>query len=47
MAKSKVVDVNEKIASVVTTGYKKIEDSESVEDANMVITYISHIFSAY
>lgn len=47
MAKSKVVDVNEKIASVVTTGYKKIEDSESVEDANMVITYISYIFSAY
>lgn len=26
MAKSKIVDVNEKIASGVTTGYKKIED---------------------
>ena len=47
MAKSKIVDVNEKIASGVTTGYKKIEDGESVEDANMVITYISYIFSAY
>ncbi len=26
MAKSKIVEVNEKIASGVTTGYKKIED---------------------
>ena len=26
MAKSKIVDVNEKIANGVTTGYKKIED---------------------
>lgn len=43
MAKSKIVDVNEKIASGVTTGYKKIEDKfvdqfltkdgETVEDA--------------
>lgn len=33
MAKSKIVDVNEKIANGVTTGYKKIEDGESVEDA--------------
>lgn len=26
MAKSKIVEVNEKIANGVTTGYKKIED---------------------